>query len=123
MNERELAGALYGAADALGLDLWAVASRLDESEQDVASAFAGRQGFTVDLLVRIAFTLGLEVDWRPASPVPRPVGPIPSVVDRAIERLTPRVAEMPPSAGAVPESAPMTGEKKPLVEPRTGETP
>lgn len=102
MNERELVNVLHQAADSLGLNLWAVARRLEEPERDVAPAFEGGQGFTVELLVRVAQTLGLEVDLRAASPNLRQVGPVPSVVDQVIQRLTPHLVAQQSSAELAP---------------------
>lgn len=93
MNEQQMVEALRDAANNLGLNLWAVARRLDKLESDVAPAFAGGQSFTVELLVRVADSLELEVDLHPAPPKLRRIGPVPSFVDLVVQRLTPHLVE------------------------------
>lgn len=106
MNERELARALQESASELGLDIRAVARRLDQTELSVAPAFCGGQGFTVELLVGVAYTLGLEVELRPAGPKLRRMSPVPTVVDRAILNVAPHLVV--PTVNA-PAENPQTG--------------
>lgn len=109
MNERELARALQESASELGLDLSAVARHLDQTEPTVAPAFCGGQGFTVELLVGGAHTLGLVVDLRQAGPELRRMSPVPTVVDQAILKVAPHLVV--PTVIA------------PAEEPQTGASP
>jgi len=100
MNERELARALQESASELGLDLAAVARRLDQTELSVAPAFCGGLGFTVEILVGVAYTLGLEVELRPAGPELRRMSPVPTVVDQAVRRVSPHLVVPPVNSPA-----------------------
>ena len=89
MNQRQLRQRLSEAADAAGLDPWAIARRTEGSEVQVRLALSSQGPCDLELLVDIADAVGLEVVLQPAAHAVRCPGPIPTVVDLAIARIAP----------------------------------
>ena len=85
-----------------GLTEWVLARRAEMSMAQLGQVMGCPDDATVEMLLRVARALDLDVTLAPAEPGIRVVGPVPTVVDRVVLRLTPeRVAFAQPSVPQV----------------------
>jgi hypothetical protein len=97
MNRQQLVRRLGDVAGRNGLDVGALARRLDTTEVEVTSAMSGASDFSVDMLVGLADALGLSVALEDAPPATRHAGPVPTVVDLAVAKVEPDSVVFPTS--------------------------